>query len=230
MIGANWASDDALRYRPDALASLYLTMKERVVGEGYAEEVDWQESRCLSCLCEREFLAEGAWVILSSGLSARVVANRYSKVSEAFKDWVSAEVIVESRKKCERLALRAFNNFRKISAIGSMCARVHEEGFHQVVERLRTEGVGYLTTFDHIGPVTSFHLAKNVGLDVVKPDRHLVRMTAAAGFSDPEDLCSVLAEITGDKLAVIDVVLWRYATLDSGYDSLVREIAATARS
>ena len=42
---------------------------------------------------------------------------------------------------------------------------------------MRTEGVNYLTTFDQIGPVTAFHLAKNLGLDVVKPDRPLVRMT-----------------------------------------------------
>lgn len=223
MATSNSALANGIRHQIDALASAYLTIKEHVVREGYATDIDWQEERCLSRLGEQEFLAEGAWVILSSGMRERVIAHRYPDVAKAFRDWTSAKIVVQNRRECERLALRAFNNPRKIAAIGSMCARVYEEGFCRVIERLQTDGVAYLITFDHIGPVTSFHLAKNVGLDVVKPDRHLVRMATAAGFSAPEDLCSAIAEITGDKLSVVDIVLWRYATLNSRYESAIGE-------
>jgi hypothetical protein len=193
-------------------------MKEHVVSMGYSREIDWQDARSLSLLSEREFLAEGAWVILSSGMRECVIARRYPLVSQAFKDWVSAKLIATHRRECEGQALHAFNNQAKISAIGALCAKVHSSGFRRVIERIKTEGVTYLTTFDHIGPVTSFHLAKNIGLDVVKPDRHLVRMAAAADYPSPEELCLAIAEVTGEKLSVVDVVLWRYATLNPRYN------------
>lgn len=195
-------------------------MKERVVRSGYSREIDWQETRSLSRLSEREFLAESAWVILSSGMRQSVVARCYPSVSNAFGDWVSAGFVAANRQECERQALRAFNNPAKVGAIGSLCAKVDSIGFRRILEKVRAEGAGYLMTFDHIGPVTSFHLAKNIGLDIVKPDRHLVRMAGAAGCSCPEELCSNIAAVTGDRLSVVDVVLWRYATLDNRYSSL----------
>jgi hypothetical protein len=82
-----------------------------------------------------------------------------------------------------------------------------------VREKVRAQGVDFLQTLDFVGPVTKYHLAKNIGLDGVKPDRHLVRLAKAARFQSPNDLCQAIANITGDKLSVIDLVLWRYLTL-----------------
>lgn len=207
--------------RREDLVSVYLTMKEHVVRMGYSEEIDWQDARSISSVSEREFLAEGAWVILSSGMRESVIARRYPQVSKAFKDWSSAQLIVANRRECERQALLAFNNIAKISAIGSLCETVNASGYHRVLARIQAEGVDHLMNFDYIGPVTSYHFAKNIGLDVVKPDRHLARMAAGAGYLCPEELCRDIAEVTGDKLSVIDVVLWRYATLDSLYMALI---------
>lgn len=204
------------------LISAYLTMKECVVRSGYSQEIDWQDARSLSNLSEIEFLSEGAWVILSSGMRERVVARRYPLVSEAFREWASAELIMANRRDCERRALRVFNNRAKIKAIGSMCEQVYSGGFHRILERIWDEGIAYLETFDHIGPVTSFHLAKNIGLDVMKPDRHLIRMAEAASCSCPEELCQVIARATGERVSVVDLVLWRYALLDPEYDILLR--------
>ena len=77
----------------------------------------------------------------------------------------------------------------------------------------------FLKTFDFIGPVTCYHLGKNIGLEVVKPDRHLVSIAQAAGFPTPRDLCEVISKITGDKITVVDLILWRYATLHTNYMS-----------
>lgn len=205
------------------LASAYLTMKERVVRSGHSREIDWQEARSLSDLSESQFLAEGAWVILSSGMRERVIAQRYPLLSEAFRGWASAELIMASRRACEQQARSVFNNRAKIEAIGSMCEQVYSRGFHSILKRIREEGAAYLETFKYIGPVTSFHLAKNIGLDVVKPDRHLVRMAAVASFTCPEELCHVIAKTTGERISVVDLVLWRYAILDPEYENLLRE-------
>jgi hypothetical protein len=126
--------------------------------------------------------------------------------------------------------LRTFHHRPKIRAIGSLCEKVAESGFAWVLEGIETEGVSFLRTFDFIGPVTGFHLAKNVGLDIVKPDRHLTRMAEAAGFSCPEALCATIAEVIGDRLSVIDLVLWRYATLDARYSEIFRSCRESASS
>ena len=87
------------------LASSYLTMKEHVVRMGYSREIDWQDARSLSLLSEREFLAEGAWVILSSGMRERVVARCYPLVSDAFEHWSLAEVFAKYCSDCEKWAI-----------------------------------------------------------------------------------------------------------------------------
>ncbi|TPG49278.1 hypothetical protein EAH89_21445 [Roseomonas nepalensis] len=80
-----------------------------------------------------------------------------------------------------------------------------------IVERPMTE----LRLLPHIGEVTVWHLAKNLGFDVAKPDRHLVRMAHAHGFSDPHTFCAALAQATGERVRVIDLMLWRYAAAGS---------------
>ena len=68
-----------------------------------------------------------------------------------------------------------------------------------------------------MGPVTSCHLAKNLGMEIVKPDRHLTRLAEKAGYDTVEQMCRTIADIVGDTLSVIDVVFWRYATIADAY-------------
>lgn len=58
-----------------------------------------------------------------------------------------------------------------------------------------------------IGKITKYHAAKNLGADVAKPDRHLVRLAAAAG-EDIEAYCARLHKETGLRVATVDLVLW----------------------
>jgi hypothetical protein len=84
-----------------------------------------------------------------------------------------------------------------------------------------------LETLPYVGPVTAFHLAKNLGLNVAKPDRHLSRLATATGFSDAHALCAELGAVLGEPVPVIDIVLWRFATLSRDYLSrFVREVTS----
>ena len=38
-----------------------------------------------------------------------------------------------------------------------------------------------------------------------------------AGYASPSAMCRRIAEVVGDKDSVVDLVLWRYATLDREY-------------
>lgn len=199
------------------LTEVYLTAKEIVVLNGYGPEIDWQDTRQLTSLSESEFLQESAWVILCAGMKEIVVRRIFKKISSVFMYWKAAISITENEELCKSEALAIFNHPRKISAILSVCKNVSELGFERIRHTIHTQGVDFLKTFDFIGPVTCYHLAKNIGLDVVKPDRHLVRIAKATRFPNPHDLCSLIAEMTGDRISVVDLVLWRYATLNAKY-------------
>jgi hypothetical protein len=213
----------AVGLRSHAALGFYVGAKEHVVRSGFGWEIDWQEQLTLECVNERHFLREQAWVVLSSGMRAAVVAHLFNKVSRAFCDW-DAGGIEENPTRCVARALAAFSHQGKMNAIAANCRMLSKEGLDAWKRSLRAYGPMWLTRLRYIGPVTCWHLAKNVGLDVVKPDRHLVRMARASGARDPSSLCAFFAKMAGDRLAVVDLVLWRYATLRPDYVAELRAL------
>jgi len=202
---------------PLELSSVYLAAKEAVISAGFAGEIDWQHDVSFGDLTERAFLREAAWVVLSAGLSAAVVSKKFGAFSAAFLDWTSASKILAKRQLCRRKALTVFGNRRKVEAILSIVGTVATDGFGAVKDGIRLGGIAFLREFPHMGPATAYHLAKNIGLPVVKPDRHLLRVARSAGYDSPEELCSSIAEVVADPLPVVDLVIWRYATLHRDY-------------
>lgn len=201
-----------------SLARVYLLAKEYVLRSGFHSEIDWQEERSIDKVCETDFLRETAWVVLSAGFRERVLRNRFGLVSEAFLDWRSAKEICDALPNCRTRALAAFNHTQKIDAILSTVRLCNEMGFPAIKQKIQAGGVDFLNQLAFIGPITSFHLAKNLGLPVVKPDRHLVRAASAAGYDCPISMCEAIASMVAEKLPVVDVVIWRYATLNPEYE------------
>jgi endonuclease III len=200
-----------------ALLDVYLTAKEAVVARGFAWEIDWQADRRLDRIDESGFLRESAWTVLSTGFREAVVRRLFVPICDAFLGMRSAAVIQANRARCRRAALKVFNHRRKVNAILDIASIVHEMGFERVRRQIEQEKVRFLQTLPYIGSITAFHLAKNLGLPVVKPDRHLQRIAAAAGFRSPQELCQLISDHLGEPVQVVDVVLWRYATLFSDY-------------
>ena len=210
--------------RLDSIIEAYLDIRSRVIAAGYSREIDWQECISFDEITESQFLREAAWVVLSTGMSEVVVRRKFTELTPIFLDWVSASEIVNSKQECKKRALRIFNHKPKISAIISIAEEINENGFGSVRSRIGDEGVEYLRTFDFVGPVTCYHLAKNIGLDVVKPDRHLKRIAITLNFQNPTSLCKTISDSTGDKISVVDIVLWRFATLNRSYLKLFRSL------
>ena len=201
-----------------SVALTYLDIKEFVIRAGYGAEVDWQAEVDFERITESDFLREAAWVVLAAGFREAVVRNCFEGVSRAFLAWCDARRIDARRKQCKEEAMAVFRNRRKIEAISEIVSRVAEEGIGGIKEGIRSRGVEYLQQFPYMGPVTAYHLGKNLGLGVVKPDRHLVRMAGMAGYGSPLEMCARVAGTVGDSVAVVDLVLWRYATLSKDYD------------
>lgn len=200
-----------LEPRTVALLDYYLTAKLWVDHTGFRDEVTWQSTINTGLLTESQFLREYAWVVLNSGFREAIVRKYFNFLSLVFCDWVSAKEIVENSKGCIAAAAQVFSHRRKLDAILETARILDHNGFPWLISRIDEEGVLFLRSLPFIGAVTSWHLAKNIGLDVAKPDRHLIRIAATFGYSDVQRMCADIAHETGDRIAVTDVVLWRYA-------------------
>ncbi len=189
----------------------YLLAKERLLSAGFAAEMTWQLKREFAAFTETDLLREAAWVILCSGFRESVVRRRFDQISLCFCDWESAAEICNSAQQCRATALAAFGNRKKIDAILGTATIVSRIGFLQFKEKILQDPIRSVQMLPFIGPVTAFHLTKNLGYSTAKPDRHLVRLADALGYPDVHQLCGTLAEATGDPVQMVDVVLWRYA-------------------
>lgn len=202
------------------LCSAYWFAKRRVTEEGFRSEITWQQDVRLASITEPTFLSEAAWVVLSAGMRERIVRRVFPGIAAAFLGWSSARNIVQRSDHCVRSALQVFHHERKIRSIVGIAKHVADVGLDGVRRQLVSEGAAYLQVLPYIGPVTCHHLAKNLGLRTAKADRHLTRIAAAAGYSCPIAMCDAIAAQTGDSVSVVDIVLWRFATMCSSYERL----------
>jgi len=199
------------------LAYKYTFIKSYLIENGFAEEIEWQAKIHFDEINESIFLREIAWVILSSGMKESVIRNIFENVSECFFNWISAGLITQNKEECFQKALKHFNNKNKVSAIIFAAEKINEIGFCQLKSALREEPFEKLQEFPYIGPITVYHLAKNIGLPYAKPDRHLKRIAKNEGYTDVQKFCHDVSKLTGDSKPVVDIVFWRFATITNDY-------------
>lgn len=195
----------------------YAFAKTIVQDEGFQDEILWQSNLCFDNLDESSFLREIAWVILTCGMKEAIIRHRFEAISNCFYDWKSAQKIISNREKCQLSALKIFNNKQKVSAILSAADQIDKIGFEKLKQKIKCDPINTLQIFDYIGPVTVYHLAKNIGLPVAKPDRHLVRIAQMENYKDVQTFCGDISKLSGDSIPVVDIVFWRFATIDTDY-------------
>lgn len=190
------------------VTEFYLNALEKIQPE-YQWEIDHVTqvlSRPLDALDADTFFRQYVFVVLCS----------YWKEQYARKEW---------DKFFEAGDLKAISNRRKREAVS--IGINHAEGWLKGLKEA-TDKITYLDMLPMIGPVTRYHLARNLGIDCVKPDRHLVRMATHFGYGQSDHINDQIASTTrmckdiqtdlgdgffAEKLGVIDVVLWRYFNL-----------------
>ncbi len=193
--------------------ALYEHAESHVLSAGYGWELDWQRRRIAEGFTEQDLLREAAWVILCSGFRESYVRNAFDYISLCFCDWESSKEITKNKSACIDSAKCQFRNHKKLNAIATVADTIYENGFERIKTELRSNPIETLQLFPFIGPITSWHLAKNLGFNVAKNDRHLARLANAHGFSDGHSLCDTISKATGELTGIVDIVLWRYAVL-----------------
>lgn len=205
--------------RTEKATGHYERARDWLLASPYYGEVLNQALICSADITETHFLREYAWVVLNSGFREAVIRQCFDYISLCFCDWESAASIVAAGPVCVSTALPRFRNSRKLQSIFATAEIIDERGFSTFYERVLLEPAKILDELPYIGPVTALHLAKNLGFDVPKPDRHLVRLAARLGYQTVDDLCADLSDATGDQKSIIDLVLWRFEERKFGQKS-----------
>ncbi len=171
-----------------------LSLRQRVIDAGYGSEIIWAES-LKPCDEPEVFCWEYIWVVINAGMKNQIARQIFEKVRTALSLGLSAGTV--------------FHHEGKVAAIDKMWATYHQE-FEQY--QLADDKLAHLKSLPWIGDITKYHLAKNLGFDVAKPDRHLIRI-AIQYQTTPQALCTRLAQETGYRIATVDQIIWRAANL-----------------
>lgn len=166
------------------------SIREKVAAAGYALDVEWAEN-VSAPLTATDFATEAIFVICNSGMKHTVAEKIYRRVMRALDAGNSART--------------AFGHVGKADAIDYIWENKRDlfTAFRKSNDHLEFCG-----SLPWIGKITKYHLAKNFGIDVAKPDVHLQRLADHYGTT-PQLLCEKLADETGLRVNTVDVVLWR---------------------
>jgi endonuclease III len=165
-------------------------------------------------ITDSDFLSELAWCIYNAGMKETVVRSKWEDIKSVFS-YFDPDSIIATENEIPDMIRRVFNHQAKASAVIQGAKKIKADGpmkdkFKGMAEQ---RAIVYLESFPFIGKVTRYHLARNIGFDVVKPDRHLVRL-AEAFETTPDDLVDRIAESTGLRRGFIDFVLWQWMAWD----------------
>ena len=168
-------------------------------GAGNGPLIDWAETIAKPADADA-FAPEAIYVIVNSGFRNSIAVPIVERCMVALK--------------AGRSAGTEFGHEGKHKAIDAIWAA--RESLFSAYQG-SDDQIAFLRSLPWIGPVTAWHLAKNLGGDHAKPDVHMERL-ARRNRTTTKKLCERLARQTGYRVATIDTVLWR-ACADGLLDS-----------
>lgn len=175
------------------ILEFYNKAKAYVIEHDYSNEISVVKNRELKNLTAKQFLREYVYVVLNAGMRNQTAEKIYMEWLKHGSDSVGHNGKRAAIKRAEHYYYDWYGFFM---------------GVHELEDQLM-----YLESLPWIGPITKYHLARNLGIDVAKPDRHLTKLAELMGFKDVQTMCDEVHRKTGERVGVVDVVLWRYCNL-----------------
>jgi len=176
----------------------YQEIRDAVIAAGFAHEIEWAMN-IKPCKKAWDFMWEAIWVVVNSGMKNQIARN-------IMKDIQRNEASGRRRKPI----IEIFKHKGKAAAIESFI-KDRDRMFAEYQKA--NKPIEYLNSLPYIGEITKFHLAKNLGIQTPKPDRHLVRIAKDFGYEDPFVMVFDVSEGVGESVATVDTVLWRACNL-----------------
>jgi len=180
----------------DNLAQQFNEIIAHLGAQGVAD-VDWAEyvTKPEDAVA---FALEALFVICNSGMKNTIARQIFQRCRQALHDHRPITDVFAHPGKAN--AMQTIWNTRHALFDAFLKARDSQPD---------TEVVDWLqANLPWIGSITKYHLAKNYGIDVAKPDVHLKRLQDHTGLS-PQALCEYISQQTGYRVGTVDVILWR---------------------
>lgn len=183
----------------------------------------WRSETPARCT-DRDLLAEYGWVVVSCGLTPHVATKQWPRFTAAFRNWAPVEVA--GNRIAVRTEVLSFNrNARKLDAILDFADDLaREPGLMQRLAAMDLKLVmAKLSMLPFVGANNRYHLARNLGWDVVVKTGPVPRLAAYLETTS-EALCERIAAETGERIRTVDLVLWNW-----GYqvgDTAMKEMAS----
>jgi hypothetical protein len=171
--------------------TLWCEILSRLLESGHAEEdIAWAENTKPPRNAD-EFATETIFVICNSGMKHTIARQIFDKCMGALRSGQSASTV--------------FGHPGKAAAMDKIWAEQEQlfAGYMEAEDKLE-----FCRSIPWIGGITCFHLAKNFGAQVAKPDVHLQRL-ADRHATSPQELCEAIAQRSSYCINTIDLLLWR---------------------
>lgn len=185
------------------ITEFFLKANDRV-GFEYFNEIEFRRTLQFDKCTPQLFFSEYIYAILNLGMREQAMRPIYNKFMQSLD---INDITTRFKNKQRKAAETAKNEF--VRWFGELkCSK---------------DPVKYLESLPLIGKTTKYHLAQNLGIEVVKPDLHLIRLAKESGFKSPLEMCQQIKSDIGDAepLHVIDLILWRYCNLGYTYESFL---------
>jgi len=177
-----------------------------------------------------DFIREYAWVIFVSGFKVSTVRRKILALEHAFKNW-DCRAISQQRPTVRTKALQTINNPKKIDAVLKAVDFVNKQGWAAVKNALLSgviktdtgvypsqqfwnyiDNAYHNRDFAFMGTANRRYLAKNLGFDLAKNDRHLTRLAIQHKYSgDAAGVQKFVEDISRhvrERVSVVETVLW----------------------
>lgn len=188
----------------------YLQIRAQLFELGYEKEWEWGQTVQPPTDAE-DFAGQAIWVVCCSGFreqAARVTEEKVWNCLQA--NSTATAVFPRSGKGCAIDKLW----YGRDQYFDAFCQLMQSKCSPEQI-------VSWVGTLPYVGGrILRYHFAKNLGVDCAKPDRWLCRLAGVPedgpveeNFRVAMDLCRPIAAATGDRIATVDLVLWRACNL-----------------
>lgn len=205
------------------------------VGDKFSAEIAERRNRSLDKNKPDSFFYEIlVRVIHNAGMKAAVVTIKMPYLKDAFSGFDIQKVRKYREEELASLLAnpRIIHNRRKLRDCiidAEIIAKISEKygSFGNFLSQNKGNPetlLSFLQEFGSVGPAVALDFLKDVGMDFIKPDVHVLRILSRIGLIDSENsfdqaiqVAEQFKQATGEKLIVIDAVFWMYGGGGDGH-------------
>jgi len=190
-----------MKYNNDKFLEIWKSAKHFIEKKGYkTDEIIFRKPKT-----KNEFLEDYAWVVFASGFRVKIIEKKWGEIKNFFFGFNIKKINNNSSYLIKQKA--PIDNKGKIKAIIRTAKIVSKQNYKKFFDIEKMEELPF------IGKITKYHLARNWGIPVGKPDRWMIKLAKKLGFNPDVEGVELMFQkfhhLTGEDKGKIDAVLWR---------------------